>query len=69
MFVLLSWVLQGWFSFVLESIEMTPIFWAIVYFVLLLDNFKYSDFLYNQFLEDVFVRNTSFFNYVQQTIK
>ena len=52
-------IAQRWLYFVFEILDVQDYLFAILYGLLIFDNFKYSDLAYHFFVEELFLRNAS----------
>ena len=50
-------IAQRWLYFVFEILDVQDYLFAILYGLLIFDNFKYSDLAYHFFVEELFYRN------------
>ena len=61
-------MLQRRLAFMLEMIEMQQYVFVVINFVLLWDNFKYSEFVYHFAFEEFFKRNQVFFSDIHDKV-
>ena len=68
MFVLLIGIAQNRLSFLLDAIEMKEPFFVLFYFVLIWDNFRYTEILFEFVVEEGFNRSSSTIEAVRTSI-
>merc|ERR1712060_488714 len=61
-------VMQRYFQFLLEQLDMQTYFFLVLYFALIFQEFKYAEFIYHFCLETTFQRNESLINSVRRSI-
>lgn len=63
--MLLIGILQNRLSFLLDAVEMKEPFFVLFYFVLLWDNFRYTEYLFEFIIEEGFNRTSGYIEAVR----